>query len=193
MKSGRTPSTSSKIVRATARKPCLHCAIEIQSPPKVAATLLGLVRLAFHRRRLYHGLGQQRRPQIQPLPRTACYSNRNMALKWVIRRPKKDVILGELDGRLLQGNELQTLKSELASLAGEPRIMLILDLSRVEYADSAGLGVMLYLDGLAQQAGSTLRLAGAGRRLLEVLKMTHTDKVLTLDPDVASSLKHSGS
>jgi anti-sigma B factor antagonist len=116
-----------------------------------------------------------------------------MALKWVIRRPKKDVILGELDGRLLQGNELQTLKSELASLAGEPRIMLILDLSRVEYADSAGLGVMLYLDGLAQQAGSTLRLAGAGRRLLEVLKMTHTDKVLTLDPDVASSLKHSGS
>jgi anti-anti-sigma factor len=114
----------------------------------------------------------------------------SMALKSIIRRPKKDVILAELDGRLVQSDELQALKSELASLAGEPRMMLILDLSRVQAADSSGLGVLLYLDGLAQQAGSRLRAAGAGKRLLEVFKMTHTDKVLTLDPDVASSLKH---
>jgi anti-sigma B factor antagonist len=112
-----------------------------------------------------------------------------MTLKSTIRRPKKDVILAELDGRLVQSDELQALKSELASLAGEPRMMLILELSRVQAADSSGLGVLLYLDGLAQQAGSRLRIAGAGRRLLEVFKMTHTDKVLTLDPDVATSLE----
>ena len=117
----------------------------------------------------------------------------NMALKSVIHRPKKDVILAELDGRLVQSDELQILKSQLALLAGERGMTLILDLSQVAYADSAGLGVMLYVDGLAQQVGSTLRLAGATRRLFEILKMTHTDKVLTLDPDVASSLKHSGS
>jgi anti-anti-sigma factor len=116
-----------------------------------------------------------------------------MALKSVIHRPKKDVILAELDGRLVQSDELQALKSELALLAGERGMTLILDVSQVAYADSAGLGVMLYVDGLAQRVGSTLRLAGATRRLLEILKMTHTDKVLTLDPDVASSLKHSGS
>jgi anti-anti-sigma factor len=116
-----------------------------------------------------------------------------MTLKSVIHRPKKDVILAELDGHLVQSDELQALKSELASLAGEPRMMLILDLSRVQAADSSGLGVMLYVDGLAQQVGSTLRLAGATRRLFEILKMTHTDKVLTLDADVASSLKHSRS
>ena len=116
-----------------------------------------------------------------------------MTLKSVIHRPKKDVILAELNGRLVQSDELQALKSELASLAGEQGMTLILDLSQVAYADSAGLGVMLYVDGLAQQFGSTLRLAGATRRLLEILKMTHTDKALTLDPDVASSLKHSGS
>ena len=116
-----------------------------------------------------------------------------MALKSVIHRPKKDVILAELDGRLIQSDELQALKSELASLASERGMTLILDLSQVAYADSAGLGVMLYVDGVAQQVGSTLRLAGATRRLVDILKMTHTDKVLTLDPDVASSLTHSGS
>ncbi len=94
----------------------------------------------------------------------------------------------ELDGRLVQGDELQTLKSQLASLAGERGVTVILDLSQVAYADSAGLGVMLYVDGLAQQVESTLRLAGATQRVLEILKMTHTDKVLTVDADVASSL-----
>jgi anti-anti-sigma factor len=113
----------------------------------------------------------------------------SMAIKSIIRRPEKDVILAELDGRLVQSDELQALKSELASLAGEPGMTLILDLSRVQAADSSGLGTLLYLDGLTQQAGSRLRVAGAGKRLLEVFKMTHTDKVLTLDPDVASSLK----
>ncbi len=108
-----------------------------------------------------------------------------------IQRPKKDVILAQLNGRMTFGNDLQRVKTELASLAGEAKMILILDLSNVEYADSSGLGALLYLDGVAQQAGSTLRVAGTTRRILDLLKMTHTDKVLTLDPDVSSSLSHS--
>jgi anti-sigma B factor antagonist len=114
-----------------------------------------------------------------------------MVLESAIRRPRQNVILVELNGRLVYGDHLQQLKAQLASLAAEPEIVLILDLSKVEYADSSGLGVLLYLDGVAQQAGSVLRLAGTTRRLLEVLQMTHTDKILKLDPDVASSLSHS--
>jgi len=114
-----------------------------------------------------------------------------MGLEWVTRRPKKDVILVELNGRLAYGDELQRLKTQLASSAGERDLILILDLSKVEYADSSGLGVLLYLDGVAQEAGSKLRLAAVTRRLLDLLRMTHTDKVLTMDPDVASSLNHS--
>ncbi len=114
-----------------------------------------------------------------------------MMLESAIRRPKQNVVLAELKGRLVFGDHLQQLKTQLASLATEPEILLVLDLSKVEYADSSGLGVLLYLDGVAQQAGSVLRLAGTTRRLLEVLQMTHTDKILKLDPDVASSLSHS--
>jgi anti-sigma B factor antagonist len=114
-----------------------------------------------------------------------------MGLKWVTRRSKQDVILVELNGRLAYGDELQGLKTQLASSAGERDLILILDLSNVEYADSSGLGVLFYLDGVAQEAGSKLRLAGVTRRILELFQMTHTDKVLTIDRDVASSLSHS--
>jgi anti-sigma B factor antagonist len=114
-----------------------------------------------------------------------------MGLTWVTRRPKQDVILVELKGRLAYSDDLQGLKTELASSAGERDLILILDLSNVEYADSSGLGALLYLDGVAQQAGSKLRLAGVTRRLLELFHMTHTDKVFTIDSDVGSSLSHS--
>jgi anti-anti-sigma factor len=111
-----------------------------------------------------------------------------MVLESVIRRPKSNIILMELNGRLAHGDDLQLLKTKLVSLAGERGIVLILDLAKVEYVDSSGLGVLLYVDGIAQEAGSVLRLAGATRRVLEVLHITHTDKILRLDPDVASSL-----
>jgi anti-sigma B factor antagonist len=114
-----------------------------------------------------------------------------MGLKWVFQRPKQDVILVELNGRLAYGDELQRLKTEVVSSAGERGLILILDLSKVEYADSSGLGVLLYLDGVARKAGSTLRLAGATRRLLDLFQITHTDKELTIDRDVAGSLSHS--
>jgi anti-sigma B factor antagonist len=114
-----------------------------------------------------------------------------MALKWVTQRPKQDVILVGLNGRLAYSDELQELKTQLASSAGQRGLILILDLTKVEDADSSGLGVLLYLDGVAQEAGSKLRLAGVTRRLHELFQMTHTDKVLTMDPDVAGSLSHS--
>src|SRR6202453_2776684 len=98
-----------------------------------------------------------------------------MALELAIQRPKKDVVLALLNGRMAFGDDLQLVKAQLASLAGERGIILILDLSKVEYVDSSGLGVLLYLDGVAHEAGSTLRLAGVTRRLLEVFQITHTD------------------
>jgi anti-sigma B factor antagonist len=116
-----------------------------------------------------------------------------MVLESVVRRPKSNVIVVELNGRLAHSEDLQKLKPQLASLAGERDIVLILDLSKVEYADSSGIGVLLYVDGVAQEAGSVLRLAGATRRVHEALHITHTDKILKLDPDVASSLSRGAS
>jgi anti-sigma B factor antagonist len=114
-----------------------------------------------------------------------------MGLEWVTRRPKQDVILVEVKGRLAYSDELQALKTQLASSAGERDLIVLLDLSKVEFADSSGLGVLLYVDGVAREAGSKLRLAGITRRLLELFQMTHTEKEFTIDRDVATSWSHS--
>lgn len=114
-------------------------------------------------------------------------------LESVVGRPKSNVTLVHLKGRLAFSQELQNLKPDLATMAGERNSILILDLSQVEYADSSGIGVLLYLDGVAQEAGSVLRIAGATRRVQEILHITHTDKILKMDPDVASSMSRGAS
>ena len=114
-------------------------------------------------------------------------------LEAVVERPKPDVVLVHLKGRMAYSEELQKLKPELATLAGQRETVLILDLSQADYADSSGIGVLLYLDGIAKDSGSVLRIAGSTRRVQEVLHMTHTDKILKLDPDVATSLSRGAS
>ena len=58
-----------------------------------------------------------------------------MSLESVVSRPRQNVVLMELRGRLLFGDQLQQLKAQLASLAVELKVLLVLDLSNVEYAD----------------------------------------------------------
>jgi anti-sigma B factor antagonist len=115
-----------------------------------------------------------------------------MSLESIAHHPKEGVTLVELRGRLVHGDELQSLKSQLISPLQKPGHILILNLTNIQFCDSAGLGALLYLDGAAKDAGSTLRLAGVSERLAEVLKMTHTEKFLTVDADVASSLRQAG-
>ncbi|MGC2402740.1 MAG: STAS domain-containing protein [Acidobacteriaceae bacterium] len=114
-------------------------------------------------------------------------------LESAVSRPKSNLTLVQLKGQFAFGTDLQKLKPELTTLAGEPNSVLILDFSQVEYADSSGIGVLLYLDEIAREAGSALRIAGATRRVHEVLHITHTDKILTMDPDVASSMSRGAS
>jgi anti-sigma B factor antagonist len=112
-------------------------------------------------------------------------------LESIVQTPKNNVRIVELKGRLAYGVELQNLKPELAAFAATAQSVLILNLAQVDYVDSSGIGALLYLDGIARDAGASLRIAGANKRVQEALHITHTDKILTMDPDVATSLSRS--
>lgn len=56
----------------------------------------------------------------------------------------------------------------------------------MEYADSAGLGMLLY--GTMKTPGGQLRLAAPSERLLRVFELTSTDSVLEILPDRAAAL-----
>lgn len=64
----------------------------------------------------------------------------------------------------------------------------MLDLAGVEYADSAGLGLLMLLYGKMKTRGGQLRLVAPDKHMLDLFKMTCTDTILTIDPDRATAL-----
>ena len=115
-----------------------------------------------------------------------------MPLQSSIQYPREGVVLAVLDGRLEYGPALQALKAELMPFVEKPGTTLILDLAKVLYADSAGLGALLFLNGSAKDVGASLRIATVGPRLAQILQITHTAPLFIVDPDVETSLAHSG-
>jgi anti-sigma B factor antagonist len=68
------------------------------------------------------------------------------------------------------------------------RMTLGLRLREVETKISAGLGVLMILYGNMKVRGGQLRLIGPGAKVLEVLKMTHTDSLLPIDRTLEAAL-----
>jgi len=93
-----------------------------------------------------------------------------------------------LTGRMTLGTRLREVESRITEVANQGIHKLILDLSGVEYLDSAGLGALMILYGNMKVRGGHLRLVAPGVKVLEVLKMTHADSILTIDRNLEAAL-----
>ncbi|HVP44017.1 MAG TPA: STAS domain-containing protein, partial [Terriglobales bacterium] len=67
----------------------------------------------------------------------------------------------KLTGRITLGNSCQELEWEIDKLMDEGSKGVVLDLSRIDRVDSAGIGILTLSAGKLRKAGGQLRLAGA--------------------------------
>jgi anti-sigma B factor antagonist len=93
-----------------------------------------------------------------------------------------------LTGRMTLGMRLREIESKITDAADDGVERLILDLSGIEYLDSAGLGVLMILYGNMKVRGGQLRLVAPGAKVLEVLRLTHTDSILKIDQNLEAAL-----
>jgi anti-sigma B factor antagonist len=112
-----------------------------------------------------------------------------MILDSEIERVNPTTAVVRLSGRMTLGTRLREMESKISDLSDDGVKKLVVDLSGVEFADSAGLGLIMFLYGKMKTAGGQLRLVTPGPRLLELFTMTHTNSILTIDPDMASALE----
>ncbi len=78
-------------------------------------------------------------------------------------------------------------KLEVLGAAGGDRL-LVLDASRVEFFDSAGLAALLSLQKRAAERQGKLALAGLNRAILEIFRMVGFDVILLCYPDVPKAV-----
>jgi anti-sigma B factor antagonist len=94
-----------------------------------------------------------------------------------------------LTGRMTLGMRLREMESKITDIADHGIEKLILDLSGIEYVDSAGLGALMIIYGNMKVRGGQLRLVAPAAKVLDLLKLTHTDTILPIDTNLEAALE----
>lgn len=77
-----------------------------------------------------------------------------------------------LDGRIVFGEDSHLLHDKLKGMIASGKRKIVLNVDKVRYVDSAGLGELLASHLSAQNHGGSLRLCNLGSKLRDVLKIT---------------------
>jgi anti-sigma B factor antagonist len=107
-----------------------------------------------------------------------------------IRQVEPDRTVVELTGRLNLGNELMTIETAVKRLIEEGARKLVIDVSGVDYIDSAGIGMLVACNGRMEKAGGEMRVAGAQGSVARTFDVVHMDRITSLDPDVDSACRN---
>ena len=113
-----------------------------------------------------------------------------MALSLQISSLRQATVL-VCQGIIVFGEEADSLRAQVKELLRQnepsapgpsvvPGLYLVLDLSRVLYIDSGGLGALVGLLTSIRAAGGDLKLAGLNERIERVLKTTHLNQVFQI-------------
>jgi anti-sigma B factor antagonist len=107
----------------------------------------------------------------------------------VIRETTREgIAVLELEGRLVLGETLSTLRSRIQELAAAGQTKIVLDLSGVDYIDSSGLGQLVVCYTSLKKTDGGLRLANLQTRSLELMVLTKLHTVFEIFEDTTEAV-----
>jgi len=99
------------------------------------------------------------------------------------RREREGITILDLSGRITAGHEVGELRDALQALAPEGVRNVILNLGRVEYIDSTGLGALVMCFTSLRNLNGKLKLTNLNRRNIELLVFTKLTTVFEIFND----------
>ncbi len=101
-----------------------------------------------------------------------------------------DVLVMRLVGRLTMGRDSQELEWQIKELlsAGEKKV--VLDMTKLAYVDSTGIGILALSHGKLKENGGELRMAGLQDMVTQLLKLTGLAKVVNVYPTVEDATQN---
>lgn len=110
-----------------------------------------------------------------------------VVLSLEIRQIEPGITVIELGGRVTLGRESGQIEGAVLKALNDGAQKLVIDLSKVTYIDSTGIGVIAYCFGKISQSGAQAAVSGALGLVRELFKLTRLDSVIAFFPDVASA------
>jgi anti-sigma B factor antagonist len=93
-----------------------------------------------------------------------------------------------VDGDLVIGESESLFKRTVTRLLEEGRVNLLVDLRKVTFLDSSGLGALVRAMTSSQKEGGQTKLLGAGPQVRKLLEMTRLDSVFENFTDMESAV-----
>jgi anti-sigma B factor antagonist len=110
-----------------------------------------------------------------------------MALK-VTKREVDGVVVIAFEGRIVMGEENNLLRERVRTVLENGSRSIVLNMKKLAYIDSAGLGTLVALHTSARVQGASLRLCHLGSKCKEVLQTTRLFEVFDVDDTEANSI-----
>jgi anti-anti-sigma factor len=111
-----------------------------------------------------------------------------MLLQIEEREIASGIRLIELRGKLALGRESQRVESLVDEMAKAGRLRAIFDLTHVDYIDSAGIGMLALASGKMKEAGGKLALIAPEGRVLQLLKLTQMNSILSVSATLRDAI-----
>jgi anti-sigma B factor antagonist len=97
------------------------------------------------------------------------------------KQTNSGAVIVELEGMLVIGRESQQVESTIEKMVQDGKKKLIVDLAKVSYVDSSGIGILVGSFGHCKRGGGAMRLIGVRDNILKIMKLTRVDEVLQVD------------
>jgi len=95
----------------------------------------------------------------------------------------------DIEGKILLGEGDVEVKKAVDELLSKDQKRVLLNLAKVPYIDSAGLGEIIRCFTAARKAGGNLKLVAPNQRLIDLLTITKLVNVFDWYGDEAAALK----
>ena len=99
-----------------------------------------------------------------------------------------DVTVVELRGDL-EGDSAEPLRSAITEIIAGPRAGIVLNLSEVEFIDSQGLELLLWVSDYCRQNRVPLRLAGLAENCTKILEITRLQDEFDCHAELAEAVR----
>ena len=110
-----------------------------------------------------------------------------MALE-IHEREVEDIVLLDLEGRVVLGAEATALRRAFESVIGQGKSKVILNLKQVDYIDSTGLGTLALGHRTFEKANGTIKLLHLSKRSAELLILTKMSTIFEMFDDEQAAI-----
>lgn len=102
---------------------------------------------------------------------------------------EEEVVIIYLEGNLIANHQIDDLQNELDFQLNDEGLKLVLDLSKMEYMNSTGLGVLIHIFTQVRNNGGEVILVNIPENINKLLLITKLNSIFNVEETLADAKK----